>query len=41
VACPLDTCRAPIGSPCRTEDGVERLRHCRRLWLARKQAQES
>jgi hypothetical protein len=41
VACPLDSCRAAVGEPCRTEDGVERLRHCRRLWLARKTAQES
>ena len=38
VVCPLDTCRAPVGSPCRTEEGVERLRHCRRLWMARKAA---
>ena len=41
VVCPLDSCRAAVGEPCRTEEGVERLRHCRRLWMARKQAQES
>ncbi len=41
VACPLDPCRAAVGEPCRTLNGVERLRHCRRLWLARKMAQES
>jgi len=36
VQCPLDSCLARIGDPCRTEGGQPRLRHCRRLWLARK-----
>lgn len=36
IACPLETCRAPIGHACKTEDGTPRLRHCRRLWLVRK-----
>jgi hypothetical protein len=37
VACPLvDRCGAQVGEPCCTEAGEPRIRHCRRLWLARK-----
>ena len=36
IPCPLDTCRVPAGSPCKTEQGVERIRHSRRLWMARR-----
>lgn len=38
VICPLDTCRAQIDQPCHTEAGEERIRHCRRLWVARKKS---
>jgi hypothetical protein len=38
IPCPLDTCRAPAGEPCRTEEGAERLRHCARLRAVRKRA---
>jgi len=37
VRCPLDSCGAQAGQPCKTEDGVVRIRHARRLWLARKE----
>jgi hypothetical protein len=41
VRCPLATCQAPVGFMCRTEAGVPRIRHCRRLMVARKQNGES
>jgi hypothetical protein len=37
VPCPLETCGAEIGESCSTEAGEARIRHCRRLMLARKQ----
>ena len=40
VACPLDTCRAAVNEPCVTDSGEPRIRHCRRLMLARKAAQK-
>lgn len=38
VRCPLDTCGAEPGKACMTEAGELRIRHSRRLMLARKQA---
>lgn len=38
VACPLTTCAAEPGKACVTDSGLIRIRHCRRLWLAQKQA---
>jgi hypothetical protein len=40
IPCPLDSCRAPAGSPCKTEDGKERIRHSRRLWMAKKMTEQ-
>lgn len=37
VKCPLETCGAEPGAACATEVGELRIRHSRRLWLARKQ----
>jgi hypothetical protein len=38
VRCPLATCAAEPGKGCMTDAGELRIRHSRRLWLARKQA---
>lgn len=38
VACPLESCAAEPGKACMTEAGELRIRHSRRLMLARKQA---
>ena len=38
VVCPLPFCAAAIGQCCITDAGKERIRHCRRLMLARKMA---
>jgi hypothetical protein len=37
VECPLSSCGAQVGHPCTTEDGVVRIRHARRLWIAQKE----
>lgn len=37
VACPLESCGAQIGEPCCTESGQKRIRHCRRLMVARRE----
>ncbi len=36
VACPLESCEAMAGEPCCTQAGEPRIRHARRLMLARK-----
>ena len=36
VKCPLESCGALVGQPCRTDSGVARIRHARRLWAARR-----
>jgi hypothetical protein len=33
---PCSVCNAEIGQMCKTEDGVVRIRHARRLWQSRK-----
>ena len=38
VICPLPFCAAQLGQCCVTDAGEERIRHCRRLMLARKRA---
>jgi hypothetical protein len=39
VACPLvESCGAQVGEPCCTDSGQKRIRHCRRLMLARKES---
>ena len=39
IPCPLDSCRAQIGEPCKTDAGDVRCRHARRLWAVRKQGE--
>jgi hypothetical protein len=41
VVCPLPFCAAQPGQCCVTDAGEERIRHCRRLMLARKQQAKS
>lgn len=38
IKCPLDSCSAEVGQPCKTDAGEQRIRHARRLWQARKLA---
>ena len=38
VACPLKSCGAEVGEHCCTDSGQRRIRHCRRLMLARKES---
>ena len=40
IKCPLATCNAGIGQPCKTDAGEQRLRHARRLWLVRKDKEQ-
>ena len=40
IPCPLDSCGAVAGEHCCTEAGQPRMRHCRRLMLARKEFPE-
>ena len=37
VDCPVRTCEAPAGTPCMTDAGVERIRHCVRLMKAQRE----
>jgi hypothetical protein len=39
VVCPVKSCRAQVGDKCRTENGIVRIRHAQRLWLARREKQ--
>ena len=36
IPCPLESCGAQVGEPCKTDAGEIRCRHARRLWLVRK-----
>jgi hypothetical protein len=37
VPCPLESCGAKAGETCHTEAGQPRIRHCLRLWEARRE----
>ena len=39
VDCPVTSCGAQVGEMCRTENGIVRIRHAQRLWLARREKQ--
>jgi hypothetical protein len=36
IKCPLESCGAEIGQPCVTDSGIKRIRHARRIWIARR-----